>query len=444
MPRLAPDVSSRPKAALHVRPIPRSLMEVYYWTEDAFRQRAAALEDDPRFQSLIQRGVLEKVRFRGKIPRHKYEDFKDRELTEFFHKYQVARNPGWEADFFDPRSMSRRHELARRYGVPVGELVRVLRYLGYVNELTDGGPARAIDVDSESGDFLRFTPSEELFDMSPIVTKLDAFARRYGLDRERFAAFFFSDKRSPDEICSELGCSREEVDRVRALVDRVQTVSSLQLEIGPSRPADAKPGGDRGRKAEPVAEVFLDTAGDPRLRLLSDDLYDVQYRFHTQDSAPLSREETDLVQELKAINQRKTVLVRLVTYLFKYQYRYLATGRLVDLVPLTQARLARELDEEEATVSRLIRDKTLRTPWGTFPLKTFFVKVGRMVEILLTVREAEELAAGRRTRPYTDLDIRGILQREYGVDLSRRSITYHRNRTRGPSNFYARKRKLKA
>ncbi len=441
MQRIQAKVRTGVRAKTSARPLPRALMEVYYFNEETFRTRAKELEDDPRFRRLMERGYLEKVQFRGKIPRHRYEDFKDRELTEFLTRYRVTETAGWEADFFDRGSMSRRQAIAKKYGCPVGELSRILRYCQYVWDLTDGGPSRAVVMDEESPDFLRFTPSPELFDVEPLITRIEAFTRRYQLDRERFACWFFTSERDPEAIAEELGATVREVEVIRGLVERIQTLNSLQMDVGPSRMVDAKTHASRSPRQHPVAEVELDHTGTPRLRILADDVYDCRYRFHEGSGPPLTREEGELVQELRAINQRRTVLVRLVGFLYRKQYRWLATGRPEDLVPLTQAACARELEEEEATVSRIIRDKVIRTPWGTHPFKFFFTRIGKVVEILLQVREARELADGTRARPYTDSEIQQILAKEYGIELSRRSITYHRNRFAKSSNFYARKRK---
>lgn len=440
-PRVTARAGAQAKARAAARPLPRNLIEVYYWSEAAFRTKVRELEEDPRFQKLVTRGLLEKVQLRGRIPRHKYEDFKDHELTAFFEKYDIARHPGWEDDFFDPRAMARRHALGRKYGCPVGELSRILRYCQYLYDLSDGGPGRVVDTNAESPDFLQFTPSAELFDLSPIIQKIEIFTSRHGLDRDRFASLFFTGERDADAVAEELGCSVREVEVVRGLVERVQTINALQMDVGPSRVTETRSSMHKGAsKTEPVAEIYMDRRGDPQLRILADDLYDVKYRFHDRDLEDLPREEQDLLGELRAVNQRKTVLVRLLTYIYKYQYRFFATGRRTDLLPLTQAKVARDLQEEEATVSRLIRDKTVRTPWGTYPLKWAFVKVGTMVEILLTEREQADLDAGKRERPFTDKDLQEVLRREYGVTLSRRSITYHRNRFRRDSNFYARRR----
>lgn len=437
-PRAAPRTGAKAKARAAARPMPRSLIEVYYWTENAFRKKVRELEDDPRFHNLVDKGLLEKVQLRGRIPRHKYEDFKDHELTDFFEKYDIARQPGWEGDFFDQGAIRRRHDLARKYGAPVGELSRVLRYCQYLMDLTDGGPSKVVNTDEDAGDFLRFTPSDDLFDISPMVKKIESFTRRYGLDSTTFADLFFTGERSVADVAARVGCSEKEAEVVRDLVERVQTIHSLQVDVGPSRLADARAQPAK-EKTRPCAEIYLDSHGAPQLRILADDLYDVKYRFHDRD-VDIASEDRELLQELRAVNQRKTVLVRLVTYLYKYQYRFFATGKRTNLLPLTQAKVARDLQEEEATVSRLIRDKTLRTPWGTYPLQWGFVRTGKVVEFLLTEREPEEIASGKRERPFTDKQIQEILRREYGVELSRRSITYHRNKFRKDSNYYSRNR----
>lgn len=446
MPSKAPRVSARVrgKAAprAKARPLPRHLIDVYYLSEKAYRDRVRQLEEDPAFEGLVQKGILERVQLRGKIPRHKYEDFKDRELTDFFHKYQIERHPDWQNEFFDRNALENRHRLAKKYGCPVGELVRILRYCRYLFELSDGGPGKVVQMKEEAPDFLCFTPSDDLYDVAPLIDKIEKFSRRYELDQDQFAQIFFSQARAADDVAEELGCTLREVQLVRDMVSRIQTVNALQADFGPSRMADARSEAAKGRNVVPVAEIYLDPQGAPQLRVLADDLYDVKYRFRG-DKKELSRDEQAFVQELKAVNQRKTVLVRLLTYLYKYQYRFFATGRPTDLLPLTQAKVAKDLQEEEATVSRLIRDKTLRTPWGTYPLQWGFVRVGKIVEFLFTFREAEEIEAGVRAKPFTDKEIQEILAREYGVKLSRRSITYHRNKGLKDSNFYARKRAQK-
>ena len=44
---------------------------------------------------------------------------------------------------------------------------------------------------------------------------------------------------------------------------------------------------------------------------------------------------------------------------------------------------------------------------------------------------------------FTDKELVQILREDYGIELSRRSITYHRNRCFKESNFYSRVRNMK-
>jgi RNA polymerase sigma-54 factor len=181
------------------------------------------------------------------------------------------------------------------------------------------------------------------------------------------------------------------------------------------------------------------------VNLVDDGVYSARYRFLSDGDTgkDLSRVEHEFLNQLRAVNQRKNVLQRLILFLFRYQYKYLLTGNQLDLYPLSQASAAKAIFEEEATVSRIIRDKTIVTPGGVVPIKFFFHRVSKTVENLVLIRERDEIERGVRSRPFTDVEIRDILKSVYHVDLSRRSITYHRNRCLKKSNFYSRVRKAR-
>lgn len=439
------DIKVRPSLGVSPRPLPRSLIDTYYQSEADFRKLIERLEQDTTFKKLVDRGVLQKLQFRGRIPQFRYEECKDEEMVRFFKKYNIERFPDWELDFFQPSAIGKKHQLAKKYGVPVGELLSVLRYTAFLTTMRDTLPdVRVTSTDQEDNDFMRFVPAENVFDTGDVATQIAQFVERHGLDRETFVDLFLSKEVSDETILDRISCSREEIARVRKLVEKVQVLNAFCVESAPARQVHQ---GKPREKFGPVAEFFRQGDGlDVKVNLIDDGVYSARYRFLTDEAAgkDLSRGEMEFLNQLRAVNQRKNVLQRLILFLFKYQYKYLLTGNALDLYPLSQAAAAKAIFEEEATVSRLIRDKTIVTPQGVVGIKFFFHRVSKTVENLVLIRERQELEQGLRSKPFTDVEIRDILKNTYHVELSRRSITYHRNRCLKKSNFYSRVRKSKA
>ena len=59
------------------------------------------------------------------------------------------------------------------------------------------------------------------------------------------------------------------------------------------------------------------------------------------------------------------------------------------------------------------------------------------------MREPEEINAGIRKKPFSDAEIADILENEYGVKVSRRTVTYYRNKTNSSPKFYKRSKAIK-
>ncbi|MBI3890935.1 MAG: hypothetical protein HY303_05340 [Candidatus Wallbacteria bacterium] len=435
---VSPSARVRVEARIAPRALPRSLMSVYYLDERQFREMAERLEKEETFSRLLERGVIERVRYRGNIPQHRYEEYKDQEMVRFFEKYAITRQPDWQLDFLGPGALARRQQLARKYRVPLGPLTGVLRYMNYLSSLQQCSPSFSVSTREEEPSFLEFRASPSTFDTGPHIERIRRFIERAGLSPEEFNELFLACKPDFEAIQRRIPGPVEEIRAILETLEKIQILNSLHFEMRDS-PAPRKT--DKGRACT-VAEVVRGKESlDLELHFLGDNLYDVKYRLHTDiPETKLSARDRDFLEQIKAVNQRKTVLCRIVACLFRNQYRYLLTGDPLQMAPLTQAQMARELQEEEATISRLIRDKHLSSPHGDLPVKRLFRKVAEVVKDLIALREARELAAGAIASPYTDTQLQGILEAEYGLRLSRRAITYHRNRTKAGANFYSRNR----
>ena len=99
--------------------------------------------------------------------------------------------------------------------------------------------------------------------------------------------------------------------------------------------------------------------------------------------------------------------------------------------PLTMQHMAEEMGVNVSTVSRVVQDKYVSTPYGLFPMKAFFVRALRgtdseSVSASAARQRIEELiSAEDPAKPLTDDEISRILNEE-GCCLSRRTVSKYR------------------
>jgi len=438
---IRPSIAPRTGIKVSTRPLPKALIDTYYQSEADFRSLLDKIEGDSTFRTLVEKGVVRKISFTGRVPQHQYEAHKDEQMVLFFNEHDITSFPDWETDFFDPGALKRRHQLSKKYGVPVGELLSVLRYTTYVNAVSRVAPEFRVATNEDQDDFLKFTASDGIFDTAEVAERVRQFVDRYDLDQDVFMECFMGREQSRDFILERVHCSTQEIEMVQALVQRIQVMSSFCIDVTPAASAAPKA---RVRKMGPIAEIIRQSSSlSASLSFLDDGVYTAKFAIDEtalDSGQKLSRDEVELLSQMRAMNQRKNVLHRLVSFLFRFQYRFFLTGNPLHMIPITQAAVAKAIFEEEATVSRLIRDKTIRTPETVISIKDLCRKTSATVRDLIMIREARELERGLRDRPLTDLEIKEILESEFGVTLSRRSITYHRNRCLKQSNYYSRVR----
>jgi RNA polymerase sigma-54 factor len=133
---------------------------------------------------------------------------------------------------------------------------------------------------------------------------------------------------------------------------------------------------------------------------------------------------------IKAIEQRKNTLMKVITELitiqadfFKYGYEALKPLRLDDL--------AQRLGVNESTISRVIANKYIMTPNGIFPLKKLFdykvyynkTEVQTAERIKRRIQEIVESESSKKT--LSDSKIAEVLKQE-GINVARRTIAKYR------------------
>ena len=407
---------------LRMRRPPEEYVTLLSQNEQEFRNYVSTFEDNPMVSRLLDEGVMHRVQLRGKIPRGKYEEFMDQQLVDFLKEYDIVSYDGWERDFLSPSALSRVPELATKYHVPEGSLLRQLRYL----RSSERGalPERAITLSSNVADDSRqfdqienAASSGEMVDLAETIETTREFVERYGVSEQEFLDLILGGEATPDILEARFGCSRLEAEGLLDATDRVYLADNLETQ---GKPAARKSGNKNVmvQADDPVAFVQM-LEGRLAIQFDHDSIYTQRYRIRRDMKldAGMSAVARELLTRARFINQRLSALSRLITTLCQQQTDYLACGDMRRLKPLAQAELARQLGEHPSTVSRLIRGKTIDTPWGKLPL--IFLCQSKTDVVARLIGEFPKL---------TDQDVVARLRENYDCFIARRTVAYHRGK----------------
>jgi RNA polymerase sigma-54 factor len=129
---------------------------------------------------------------------------------------------------------------------------------------------------------------------------------------------------------------------------------------------------------------------------------------------------------LKAIDQRKRNVLKIVSEISRVQKEFFTTGN-KSLKPLTLRDVAQNVGLVPSTVSRAINNKYIVTPQGTYPLKFFFTggfSNGKGKVSNVAVKETvKELAS---TGSHTDKEMSEIIFEKLKIKISRRAVAQYR------------------
>lgn len=146
---------------------------------------------------------------------------------------------------------------------------------------------------------------------------------------------------------------------------------------------------------------------------------------------------------IKAIEQRRSTIHKIVTAIMNYQKEFLESGVLY-LKPLTLKMIAEETQYHESTVSRAVQGKYIQTPRGLFELKFFFdsgvmnldgkaISSQSIKQMLRHIIRNEDVL-----KPYSDQGISDVLA-EKGISISRRTVGKYREELGIPSSSIRRR-----
>jgi RNA polymerase sigma-54 factor len=149
---------------------------------------------------------------------------------------------------------------------------------------------------------------------------------------------------------------------------------------------------------------------------------------------------------VKAITQRQNTLLRIARVIVEMQKDFLKHG-IMFLEPLVISRIAKDIDMHESTVSRVINNKFIATPRGTFAFKFFFSSSlkssgaanNKTVSSTKAKELIKEMIDNEGDNILSDEEITSSLDK-FGINISRRAVAKYRSAMNIPSSS-ARSRK---
>ena len=430
-----------PKPQISVVPTVRSVrppdmyLDLLTQNEHEFQEYVQQVESQQAFQRLVEEGHVRKTSFQGRIPRHLYEEFQDHQFMEFMREFEIEEHGDWQRDFF--REDARRHivELAIKYRAPRGRLLHAIEYCRYLKQSWTGyedNPEFHLRLDDP--EFREPPTAQTPLESTEPYEELAELTADYDITQSEFVEYFMDTGAEPEVIAEGLGIPLSVVRKICELVDRVQIMSSAQVTVI-NMPAPL------GQSPQTVATVQqLNNPPRAEIHVSSEIEYNSRYQIQIPSGWETDKETVQLLDQLRLINQRKSLTFRIVMFIYEYQYRYFVSGDELHLKPLSQAQLSRESGEHESTVSRILQGKHIDTPTGVLPLKFFCQSKGEVIRRLIAVREPQELTLGKRKQPFSDAELAAILEREYDTKIARRTVTYYRNKFQETPKFYTRRK----
>ena len=140
---------------------------------------------------------------------------------------------------------------------------------------------------------------------------------------------------------------------------------------------------------------------------------------------------------MKAITQRRITIQRITECILQVQQDFFTDGLGDHLKPLTLQDIAQRVERNESTVSRVVNNKYIQTPYGIFKLSYFFSSAfktnnGEMISSeAIRSRVLELLEEEDKKHPLSDKKIAKLLSLE-GINIARRTITKYREELKIP------------
>lgn len=141
---------------------------------------------------------------------------------------------------------------------------------------------------------------------------------------------------------------------------------------------------------------------------------------------------------IKSLDQRQRTIYKVADSIVRQQRDFLDHG-IEHLRPMVLRDVAEDIGMHESTVSRVVSNKYIDTPNGTYPMKFFFHsgidrEYGENISSLTVKRKLEQIVEKEDPRqPLSDSELMRILKRE-GIQIARRTVAKYREELNIPSS----------
>jgi len=147
------------------------------------------------------------------------------------------------------------------------------------------------------------------------------------------------------------------------------------------------------------------------------------------------RQEYDWIR--KSIEQRRKTMLKVMETIIRFQSDFLHNG-MKFLRPLTMRQVADAIGMHESTISRVVKNKYVQTPFGTISMKEFFpsgvvMDDEQTSDTLIKHELVRIIEIEDKKKPISDQQIVEKLE-EKGIHVSRRTIAKYRSQLGIPSS----------
>lgn len=179
---------------------------------------------------------------------------------------------------------------------------------------------------------------------------------------------------------------------------------------------------------EAISDIIVTSSSDGIQVSINDDYYPkivIENEYINNDNEFISSRIKEGLDLIDALEMRKSTLYKIGLMIIEYQYDYFIGG---DIKPMRLKDIAVDLGRNPSTISRAITNKFLSSPRGTVPLKLFFAGAASEEVSNVAIKEfiQNAILSENKKKPLSDLALLEMAQKEFDVNLVRRTITKYR------------------
>lgn len=185
-------------------------------------------------------------------------------------------------------------------------------------------------------------------------------------------------------------------------------------------------------------EIIVNAAGLPRFSISRHYRNILKSKTAPQETKVYVQEKIRQALTLqKSISQRDHTLREVMRLLLDIQKDFFNKGDISLLRPLTFKKIAKQINRNESTISRVVNNKYVQTPHGTFKLNYFFTKPlktaveGDLSRESIKSKIFHIIHEETKKKPLNDADIARLLSRD-GAPIARRTVAKYREELKIP------------